>query len=178
MKITLIRHGESEANVGLFINDDPKRPVHLTPRGKEQAESLAQTLRAETFTHAYVSEFPRAQETMNILLRGRSIPLRIDLRLNERKSGLDGFPVQVFINQILHAPVHFKPAAGESFLEQMERLRGFLDEIAALHPQAHVLAVSHEHPILSALGLTSSAEAVVHGSVPNCGRVDLVWPPA
>lgn len=41
MKITLIRHGESAANVGNFINDDPGKPVHLTGKGKAQAEALA-----------------------------------------------------------------------------------------------------------------------------------------
>ena len=69
MKITLIRHGESLANVGHFINDNPAKPVHLTDKGRAQAESLALRLRDEIFTHAYASEFPRTQQTANILLR-------------------------------------------------------------------------------------------------------------
>lgn len=177
MKITFIRHGESEANVGHFINDDPAKPVHLTPKGQAQAESLATALDAETFSRAYVSEFPRAQETIHILLRGKTIPLDIDARLNERKSGMDGQPVNAFNDQVLRDPLHFKTPDGESFLQQMERLKDFLDEIAARHPDAHVLAVSHENPILAALGLTTSAQEVVGASLPNCGRIDLVWPP-
>ena len=177
MKISLIRHGESEANVGNFINDDPCKPVHLTPKGKSQAASLAAQLEDEPFTHAYVSEFPRAQETLNILLRGKVLPFQIDPRLNERKSGMDGQPVNLFNDQVRQNPLHFKTPEGESFIEQMQRLREFLDEIASIHPDAHVIAVAHENPILAALGLTTSAEEVVNASLPNCGRIDLTWPP-
>lgn len=177
MKITLIRHGESEANVGHFINDDPSRPVHLTAQGIAQAEALAAALRDEHYTHAYVSEFPRAQETLAILLRGRTLPLRIDPRLNERKSGMDGQPVDAFNDQVKRDPLHFKTPMGESFLEQMERLRDLLDELAARHPDGHIVAVSHENPILAAQGLTTSAAAVVFAHLPNCGRIELTWPP-
>lgn len=177
MKISLIRHGESEANVGNFINDDPRKPVNLTIKGKAQAEALAEELSSENFAYAYVSEFPRAQQTINILLSGKTLPIQIDPRLNERKSGMDGLPVDEFNNQVKENPLHFKTARGESFIEQMQRLRDFLDEIALRHPDAHVIAVAHENPILAALGLTTSAEEVVNANLPNCGRIVLNWPP-
>lgn len=178
MKITLIRHGESVANAGNFINDDPTKPVPLTEKGKAQAESLALRLRAETFTHAYVSEFPRARETATILLRQHSCALNIDARLNERKSGMDGLPVDAFNDQVKRDPLHFKTVQGESFLQQMERLRGFLDELACRHPEGKILAVSHENPIIAALALTvTDAATVVLGGLENCGRIDLNWPP-
>ena len=108
MKITLIRHGESIANVGNFISDDPRKPVGLTERGKGQAQALAERLRSETFTHAYASEFPRAQQTAAILLQHHACPLHIDARLNERKSGMDGLPVHLFNDQVKRDPLHFK----------------------------------------------------------------------
>lgn len=178
MKITLIRHGESAANVGNFINDDPQKPVGLTEKGRAQAEALAQTLRTEVFTHAYASEFPRAQETAAILLRHHACELKIDARLNERKSGMDGQPVHTFNDQVKLDPLHFKTARGESFLEQMERLRSLLDELAAHYPHSHILAVSHENPILAALALTrNDANTVVMCNLENCGRIDISWPP-
>lgn len=176
MKITLIRHGESIANVGHYISDDPTKPVRLTAKGIAQAEALAAEIKHENFTHAYVSEFPRAQETIAILLRGKIIPLQIDARLNERKSGMDGQPVHAFNDQVKLDPLHFRTPNGETFLEEMERLRSFLNDIALRHPDTQVLAVSHQDPILAAKGLTTSAEEVVLASMPNCGRVDLIWP--
>jgi len=73
-------------------------------------------------------------------------------------------------------PLHIKPEHGESFLEQMERLRSFLDEIAARHPEGTVLAVSHENPILAALALTASdPEQTARGKIVNCGWVEMNW---
>ena len=108
MKITLIRHGESIANAGSFINDDPAKPVGLTEKGRAQAESLELRLRAETFTHAYASQFPRAQQTAAILLQHRACGLVIDARLNERKSGMDGQPVLLFNDPLKLDPLHYK----------------------------------------------------------------------
>jgi broad specificity phosphatase PhoE len=179
MKITFIRHGESIANVGNFINDDPRKPVNLTLKGRAQAEALALRLRDEIFTHAFASEFPRAQETAAILLRHHSLPLNIDARLNERKSGMDSLPVHLFNDQIRLDPLHFKTENGESFLQQMERVRGFMDELASAYPDANILAVSHENPIIAALALTvADAASVVFSGLENCGRLDLGWPAA
>ena len=178
MKITFIRHGESEANVAGCINDDPARPIHLTENGRAQAESLASSLCSEPFTLAYASEFPRAMETAATLLRHHACQLEIDPRLNERRTGMDGQPVETFNNLVRRDPLRTKPEKGESFLEQMERLRSFLDEIAGRQPEAVVLAVSHENPILAALALSGEdPEKIVRSSLANCGRVDLVWPP-
>lgn len=177
MKITLIRHGESLANVGHYISDDPRKPVGLTERGRDQAAALAERLRGEIFTHAYASQFPRAQQTAAILLQHHKLPLNIDARLNERKSGMDGMAVHLFNDQVKLNPLHFKTEQGETFLEQMERVRNFLDELALRHPHASVLAVSHENPIIAALALTvADAATVVFENLENCGRLDLHWP--
>jgi len=177
MRIFLVRHGESEGNVAGIISDNPARIVNLTERGRAQAEAAAEKLRAVPFTHAYASEFARAQQTVHILLRHHACPLQIDARLNERRSGLDGLPVQVFHDLVGSDPLHTKPEHGESFLEQMERLRDFLDAVAAHHPGGTVLAASHEHPILAAYALTvADPEQVVrNGCLDNCEWVELDW---
>ena len=177
MNITLIRHGESIANVGNYINDDPGKPVGLTDNGMAQAEARALRLRDEVFTHAFASEFPRAQQTAVILLQYQSCKLNIDARLNERKSGMDGLPVYAFNDQVKYDPLHFKPDKGESFIEQMARVRSFLDELAKRYPQGNILAVSHENPIIAALALTvNDASTVVFNHLENCGRLDMCWP--
>lgn len=177
MKVVLVRHGESEGNVKDEINDDPKRIVNLTSKGREQAQAAAERLRETHFTHAYVSEFPRAQQTAAILLRHHDLPLHVDARLNERRSGMDGLPVHLFNDAANKDYLHYKPEHGESFLEQMARLRSFLDEIAARHPAATVLAVSHENPIVAVTALHATCpELVMRNSVMNCGSVELEWP--
>jgi broad specificity phosphatase PhoE len=179
MKILLIRHGESEANVADCINDDPSRPVSLTERGRAQAEAASERLRAMRFTHAYASEFPRAQQTAAILLLHHDLHLNIDGRINERRSGMDGLPVDEFNDLVRSDPLRIKPERGESFLEQMERMRSFLDDVSARHANGIVLAVSHENPIIAARALTvDDPEQVIRDSVPNCAWVELAWPKA
>lgn len=179
MKIFLIRHGESEANVAGCINDDPARIVNLTVRGRAQAEAASGSLRGMRFTHAYASEFPRARQTAEILLRHNACLLRIDARLNERRSGMDGLPVHAFNELVRPDPLRIKPQRGESFLEQMERLGSFMDEIAIRHPDGTVLAVSHENPILAAQALLADDPGqIVLGSIANCAWVELAWPKA
>lgn len=176
MKIILVRHGESEANVADRINDDPARLVNLTERGRTQAEAAANRLREIRFTHAYASEFPRAQQTAALLLRHHALSLNIDARLNERSSGMDGLPVQVLNDLVRSDYLRFKPEHGESFLEQMDRLRSFLDEVVARHPDGVVLAVSHENPIVAAMALNADdPEQVMRSNVANCAWVELEW---
>jgi broad specificity phosphatase PhoE len=177
MRIILVRHGESEANVVHIINDDPRRVVNLTERGRAQAEAAANHLRDVPFTHAYASEFLRAQQTAEILLRHHACPLQIDARLNERRSGMDGLPVHVFNDLVRPDPLRIKPEGGETFLEEMERLRSFLNEGAARHPDGVALAVSHENPIVAALALTvADPDQVVRRNIANCETVELDWP--
>lgn len=173
----MVRHGESEANVANRINDDPSRIVNLTERGRAQAEAASGRLRKKSFTHAYVSEFARARQTAEILLRHHVCQPNIDARINERRSGMDGSSVDEFNDLVRSDPLRIKPDQGESFLELMERLRSFLDEAAARHPNGVLLAVPHENPIIAALALTiNDPERVVEDSVANCEWVELDWP--
>jgi len=176
MLLYLLRHGESEANVGGYINDDPEKSVQLTAKGRDQAARAAQALRGIGFSHAYASQFPRARQTAEIVLAARNLPLGIDARLNERRSGLDGQPVEAFNGLVRPDPVRIKPANGESFLQQMERLRSFIDAIAQLHPEGIVLAVSHENPIQAAAALAGkNVEAAARGGLGNCEWLRLEW---
>ncbi len=177
MKLFFVRHGQSAGNVAGLINDDPSRTVNLTERGRFQAAEVARKLGHVQFTNAYVSEFPRAQQTAKIILHDRTCVLNIDARLNERRSGMDGSPVHLFNDLCKIDVLNFKPDYGESFIEQMERLRGFMNETATRHPDGLILAVSHENPILAAKALAAkNPESFARGAIDNCGLVELTWP--
>lgn len=177
MRIVFVRHGESEGNVIHEINDNPSRIVNLTEKGRGQAAAAAEVLRGTRFVHAYVSEFPRARQTAEIILRQQACALSVDARINERRSGMDGQPVRVFNELVRGDRLQTRPEHGESFVEQMARLRSFLDEVAGRHPQGEVLAVSHQDPILAAIALTAEdPAAVAEGALANCEQVALSWP--
>lgn len=106
-------------------------------------------------------------------------PISVDARLNERRSGMSGQPVSAFDNLVKPDPVHIKPEGGESFLEQMERVREFMDAVAERHVDCIVLAVSHENPILAAQAVAGrSSEESAKDDMANCEWVKVEWPPA
>ena len=72
--------------------------------------------------------------------------------------------------------LRIKPPQGESFLELMERMHSFLDEVAVLHADGTVLAVSHENPVVAALALRADdPETVMRESIANCEWLELDW---
>lgn len=190
MWVYFLRHGQSEANVAGVISDDPARPHALTPLGIRQAEQAAVALADVPFARIYVSEHRRTQQTAAVLLshwRAAGVawaatlaPPRVEARLNERYSGMDGQPVHHFDDWVGPDPVRRRPPGGESFLEQMDRLRGFMAALAADLADAApgpVLAVSHENPILAAQAVAGlDPEQAARGRVANCGWVKVAWP--
>lgn len=73
MEITLVRHGQSEANAGLtdFL-DSP-----LTTLGGQQARLTAQRLRQAGLTKAYVSPLRRTLQTIAPLCEETSLPAEV-----------------------------------------------------------------------------------------------------
>ena len=81
MKLWLVRHGETEANVaGLYSGH---APTALTERGTRQAQTLGKRLRAVPFQRAFCSELERTQRTASLLLGDRNVPLQSFAALNE-----------------------------------------------------------------------------------------------
>jgi broad specificity phosphatase PhoE len=176
MKVVFVRHGESEANVADFINDDPQRLVNLTERGRQQAADVAQRLEHMTFSHTFASEFPRARQTAEIILKHHPCELRVDARLNERKSGMDGLPTCTFNDLVRPDPIRIRPPHGENFIEQTERLRSFLQSLESFSADTMVLAVSHEYPLRSVLVIARvDQEQAVRQAIPNCGTVTVAF---
>ncbi|HQT25303.1 MAG TPA: histidine phosphatase family protein [Burkholderiales bacterium] len=171
VSIVFVRHGESEANVERRISDNPERVVNLTEKGRIQASLVD----PGSIDFAFSSEFHRARQTAGIIFP--SGPVFIDGRINERKSGMDGRPVHEFNEMILDDPVYFRPDEWESFFDEMNRIRSFLDEMAIINQGKRILAVSHENPILAALALAGMdpLEAAL-GSIRNCQKVEISWP--
>ncbi|MEW6676373.1 MAG: histidine phosphatase family protein [Pseudomonadota bacterium] len=180
-RIVFLRHGESGANVAGVINDNPARAWPLTQKGRDQARQAGAALAAMGFEAVYVSQFQRTQETARELMAvwpaNVRCPMQVDARINERRSGLDGQPVEAFNGLVRPDPVHIRPPGGESFLEQMARVKTFMDAVAQAHPAARILAVSHENPIQAARAV-AGVEALrsLAAPVANCAWVSLDWP--
>ena len=90
MKFYFIRHGQSNYNVKNLCNDDPKKRVYLTALGKKQAENARERLKNENIEVIYISELPRTKQTAHIINKSHKVPIKVDARINERKTGFEG----------------------------------------------------------------------------------------
>lgn len=148
MKITLLRHGQSTYNIRHRLNGDPGVAVVLTEKGKEQARRAGALLASEDFSHYFVSEFPRAQATLE-LVRPKQAYV-VDARLNDIRTGFEGKSVIAWATRLKlqRNPIKAHFNDGESIADVHDRTRSFIqDKIVRLPDDACVLIVSHILPI-------------------------------
>jgi probable phosphoglycerate mutase len=92
-----VRHAESTANLDGMVSSDPAHPVWLTARGKLQARHLGVQLAGIDIGLAVATRMARTQQTAQLALEGRNVPLVIEPGLDEIDSGdLDGAPIGAY----------------------------------------------------------------------------------
>jgi broad specificity phosphatase PhoE len=169
VEIWALRHGQSGYNRLGLCNDDPARPVALTEEGRRQAAAAARRLARVPFDAAFTSPLPRAIETAGIVLGGRDVPLVVEPRLADIRSGFDGRPVADYLAAIAQDPLHARFNGGESLLDHAARVAGFLDWLRD-RPFAAALLVGHEETLRAVKAVVESLEpgAVVGLPFANC----------
>ena len=87
MRLLVIRHGESEAD--LTDVHEGRADFELTPRGRRQAEAMAGFVKNRFHvTRLYASTLKRAAQTAACLSDAVKVPIRFDERLMEFNNGL------------------------------------------------------------------------------------------
>jgi len=169
MRVHALRHGQSEYNLLRLCNDDPTRPVPLTPLGRRQAASAAAALAGRGIEMLYSSPLQRARETAAIVGEGVGAPVVVDARLADIRSGCEGRPVTEYQAAIAHDPLRARPNGGESLLDHRERVRGFVDWLAGA-PHRTVALVVHEETlrVLRSLAEGLPPEATIDLAFGNC----------
>lgn len=169
MRVHAVRHGQSEYNLLRLCNDDPARPVPLTPLGRAQAASAGATLGGRGIEVIYSSPLPRARETAAIISEHIGATVITDRRLADIRSGCEGRPVAEYQAAIAHDPLHARPNGGESLLDYRARVTGFLDWLAA-QPHAAVALIAHEETLRVFKGVAEGLppEAAIDLAFGNC----------
>jgi broad specificity phosphatase PhoE len=161
VEFVLVQHGEKARTAG-----DPG----LTPTGVQQAARaaafLARRHRAgERIDGLRASPARRTRETAAPLAAALGLPVRLDARLRERMNwgdGPPGQPLAAFLREWAQATADrdFTPASGESSRVAGARLRAALDDLAALHPDARLVLVTHGGVTVDLLRTLLGDEAV------------------
>jgi len=150
MKLWLVRHGETEANVaGLYSGH---APTPLTPRGVAQARALGERLRLAPFDKVFCSELARTGTTADLLLGDRAIPRERHPALNEMFFGdwemrhhrdlqrEDAENYAAWCADWQHAA----PTNGESFQNFARRVSEFIPTLTDCRHLDHLLIVGHQ----------------------------------
>lgn len=170
MRLWLVRHGETEANVaGLYSGH---APTPLTERGIAQAQTLGTLLRNVPVDNALCSELERARHTTQLILGDREVPVRNMPELNEMFFGdwemrhhrdlarEDAENYTVWCNDWQNAT----PTNGEGFHAFSQRVERFIAQLADYKTCQNLLVVSHQGvlSVLIARLLSMPAAAMWH----------------
>lgn len=85
MKLCLVRHGQTQANLEGVYSGISETP--LTQTGVSQAKELGDILQPACFDKVFCSELGRAQHTMRLILEPCNVPVITEPRLNEMNFG-------------------------------------------------------------------------------------------
>lgn len=170
MRLWLVRHGETEANVaGLYSGH---APTPLTERGIAQAQTLGTLLRNVPVDNVLCSELERACHTTQLILGDREVPVRNMPELNEMFFGdwemrhhrdlarEDAENYAVWCNDWQNAT----PTNGEGFQAFSQRVERFIAQLADYKTCQNLLVVSHQGvlSVLIARLLSMPAAAMWH----------------
>ena len=156
MRITLVRHGQSEGNTGIHdyaaVGD---HKVVLTDHGQYQAEVAGNLLRevlegaSQGKTLLYCSPYTRTRQTLEGLFRGAYIDDRPrifeDARLRETEHGYTSAEDQKPLRAI-HGWFYYRYAGGESPADCSDRISSFLESMmrqVQRKDPSNVLIVTH-----------------------------------
>lgn len=185
MKLYVIRHGESEANAAQRFAGWSQ--VALTEKGEKQAVKTGELLKNITFDRIFSSDQYRAKQTAERVFPGRSYTE--DWRLREINVGeklqdrLRTDCIAEYGEGVIDVmKTHdFIPFGGENAARHLERVSGFMDELAQFPDDSKIAVVCHAGTICCMLSYVLKA-FVSHGSVisDNAGvtvfeRQDGVW---
>jgi probable phosphoglycerate mutase len=153
----LVRHGQSVLNVDGVVNGDPRHDPGLSRAGIEEARGLGRQLAALALDVAVVSPFPRAMETVDLVLEGRAVPRVVDDDLGDVRLGeLEGATLARYRAARAHDDATVRFPAGESLNEAARRYARAFERLLARSDPA-TLVVCHELAVRYAVNAAAAS---------------------
>jgi len=153
--LLLVRHGETPTTGMVLPGRAPG--LHLSDRGRAQAERVAERLADLSVDALYSSPLERACETAEPTAARTGLAVAHDDGLLECDFGewtgaaiadLAALPEW---QTVQHSPSAFRFPNGESFTEMQARIVGALEALRAAHTGGVVVCFSHADPIKAAV---------------------------
>jgi len=153
--LLLVRHGETPTTGTVLPGRAPG--LHLSERGRVQAERVAERLTGLGVDGLYSSPLERARETAEPTRACTGLEVNENAGLIECDFGewtgaaLAGLAVLPEWRTVQHTPSAFRFPGGESFTEMQERIVAALEALCAAHAGGAVVCFSHADPIKAAV---------------------------
>jgi len=152
-ELVLVRHGQTDANVAMRIQGHKDTPLNTV--GLDQADrvgdALAQIAQARHFNGVYCSDLTRTRQTLDPFIAQNGLPVSYIKQLRERDFGW--FEDQTYDQVAQSHPERaekfgqrepeYDCHGGESLVVFQQRVVAVMTDIAARHPNQHVLVVTH-----------------------------------
>lgn len=147
----IMRHGEADHNLENRTSDSNNSPSHLTQKGKDNVEKVAESFVNQKFDLIYASPLFRTRETAEIVaekLGYSKDQIVFDERIREVQTGFDGRPISEYRSYFSSNEEKFEKAApsGETLLDLKKRVGQFLKEVDSQNEGKRILVVTHEYP--------------------------------
>ena len=161
MKITFVRHGESEGNLNKTLQDQIKG--NLTEKGIEEAKKVAERLSNEKFDFIYCSDSQRTKQTAEEIIKfHKNTPISFVPELREREVGIFvGKSYEELENEIKNIKedlFFWKPKGGESIKDILERVKNFIEQLKEKHQNKNILLITHGGAIHSLKDIANQIE--------------------
>jgi broad specificity phosphatase PhoE len=175
-KIILVRHGETQWNLQNRLQGHRNSP--LTRNGELQALETKRDLSQYNIHGAYVSPLKRAQDTMDIIIKGREIKAIESNNLKEISLGpwegktkeetKKSHPTEydLFWNK----PHEFSLSGAETYLQLQERVVSELKNIFEKETHKTILVVTHWIAIKVVMAYFTSTPLNQLSSLPDLGN--------
>lgn len=147
MKITLVRHAQTDANYESVMQGLKNNLLNDT--GRRQCQKLREEIKDIKFDYCYMSPLARTVETAMILI-GDRVEMIPDKRLLERDMGnLEGAAVaQYDAKKYWNYELNCSDDGVEDIQSIFERCENFLSYILEKYDESsHILVVSHGAPL-------------------------------
>jgi probable phosphomutase (TIGR03848 family) len=154
--VLYVRHGQTPTTGSVLPGR--AKGLHLADTGKQQAEAVAERLKAlKTVDAIYASPLERTRETAAPIGRARDLKVVADRGLLECDFGeWTGRQLKELMKlpewtTVQRYPSGFRFPGGESFAEMQTRITGAVADLVTRHPGGTVVVVSHADPIKAAV---------------------------
>jgi 2,3-bisphosphoglycerate-dependent phosphoglycerate mutase len=154
----LVRHGQSELNASRRVNGDPAVRVPLTEQGEAEARALSVQLAGIALDLCLHTRFGRTQQTAEIALAGRDVPVEVEALLDDIDVGeLEGESIETYRGwKRGHGRADAFPG-GESLDAAALRYADAFERLLERSEQ-RILVVSHEIPVRYAVNAAAGSD--------------------